>query len=55
MSDIVTFRGQSYERTEDAIVRVIKLLRAELEATLEAAERIEELVLKLKERRVRHG
>jgi hypothetical protein len=39
---------QAYEHTEEAMARIIKLLRQELEATLEAAKRIEALVHKLR-------
>jgi hypothetical protein len=49
----VNYRGQSYDNAEEAMARIIKLLRVELEATLEAAKRIEELVLRLRAMRAR--
>jgi hypothetical protein len=38
----------AYDRTESAIENVVKELRVELERTLEAAKRIEELVKRLR-------
>jgi hypothetical protein len=42
---------QEHARTEELIERAIKALRVELEATLEAAKRIEELVARLRARK----
>lgn len=43
-----------YDNVEEAMARIIKLLRQELEATLEAAERIEALVQRLRVKRQGH-
>ena len=49
--NVVTFKDQSYDRAESAIEQVVKTLRVELEQTLEAAKRLEELVSQLKMKR----
>jgi hypothetical protein len=52
MMDSLPFQAQEHARTEELIERAIKALRAELEATHEAAKRIEELVTRLRMKRV---
>ena len=53
MTDILTLQAKEHARTEELIERAIKALRIELEATHEAAKRIEELVMRLRARRGR--
>ena len=47
-----SIEGRAYDNVEEAMARIIKLLRHELEATLEAAKRIEELVIRLRMKRI---
>jgi hypothetical protein len=51
MTSATVLREQHHEQTEAAMARIIKLLRVELEATLEAAKRIEALVQRLRVKR----